>query len=63
MTVLYNIVMVGYIAVVVWYLTKPWHDAIGDTLIEATVNARNVWERGRFVMEAKIDTIILTEGM
>jgi len=60
---IYNLMLIAYVGAMIYVLTEPWHDEIGEAFIDGTVNARKVWERGRFVMEAKIDTIILTEGM
>jgi hypothetical protein len=54
--------LIGYIAVAIYIATEPWHDEIGGIVNEGIFNARNVWNRGKFYLEAKIDTIILTEG-
>jgi hypothetical protein len=63
MTKLYNAMLIGYIGVALYVVTEPWHDDIGGIVNEAIFNARNVWERGQFYLEAKVDTIILTKGM
>ncbi len=63
MSRIYNLMLIAYVGAMIYVLTEPWHDQIGDALIEGSTNARKVWERGRFVIEAKVDTIILTEGM
>lgn len=55
--------LIGYIGAMVYVITEPWHDEIGAFIVQNIANYRATYERGRFVMEAKIDTIILTEGM
>lgn len=53
----------GYVGAMLYVLTEPWHDEIGGYILQTIANSRTTYERGRFYMEAKIDTIILTEGM
>lgn len=60
---LFNIMLIGYVGAMIYVLTEPWHDEIGGYIVQTVANSRHTWERGRFVMEAKIDTLILTEGM
>jgi tRNA G37 N-methylase Trm5 len=62
MTRVYNLMLIGYIAAMIYVITEPWHDEIGEAIVDSTINARTVWNRGRFYLEAKVDTIILTEG-
>jgi hypothetical protein len=54
--------LIGYIGAMIYVITEPWHDKIGDMLIEGFVDVKRTYHRGRFVLEAKVDTIILTEG-
>ena len=59
----YNLMLIGYIGAMIYVITEPWHEQIGAAIAETLTDSRTVWERGRFYMEAKIDTLILTEGM
>jgi hypothetical protein len=60
---IYNLMLFGYVGAMLYVLTEPWHDEIGGYILQTIANSRTTYERGRFYMEAKIDTIILTEGM
>lgn len=62
-TKLYNLMLLGYVGGMLYVVTEPWHDQIGDAVFELIRNVKNTYNRGQFVMEAKIDTMILTKGM
>lgn len=60
---LYNVLLVGYIGAMLYIVTEPWHEEIGDVLVDSYTNTKATWLRGKFYLEAKVDTILLTEGM
>lgn len=60
---LYNVLLIGYIGAMVYIVTEPWHDEIGDALVDSYTYTYSTWLRGKFYLEAKVDTILITEGM
>lgn len=60
---IYNLMLIGYVGAMIYVLTEPWHDQIGAYIVQNVANSRRTYDRGKFILEAKIDTIILTEGM
>lgn len=59
----YNLMLIGYVGAMIYVLTEPWHDEIGGYIVQIVANSRNTYDRGKFIIEAKIDTLILVEGM
>jgi hypothetical protein len=59
----YNLMLIGYVGAMIYVLTEPWHDEIGAFIVQTVANSRHTYDRGKFIIEAKIDTLILVEGM
>ena len=56
-----NAVALAYVGFVVYIVTDPWHDEIGEYLSDKKIEIVNTWSTGMFYMQAKIDLILITE--
>jgi len=59
----YNLMLIGYIGYAIYVLSEPWHDEIGGYLHEIVDYVRKTYARGKFVIEASVDTQLIMKGM
>lgn len=60
---IYNLMLIGYIGYAIYVLSEPWHDEIMEVIVDVIARIKTNYNRGKFVYEAKVDTILLVKGM
>lgn len=55
-----NAVALAYVGFVVYIVTDPWHDEIGEVITDTKTDVVNTWSSGMFYIQAKVDLFLIT---